>query len=97
MRRDPEGFGRHFDNLMRAIERGPNRSDNLLKLGRSYEDIGDFEKADTIYKQAKNRFPSDKRVQSAQEAFRERRERRRERGTSPPSRRDNRDAPGRRK
>ena len=50
-------------DLKRSIESSPNRSDSYLELGRAYEKAGEAKKAAEVYRQARKRFPRDKRFQ----------------------------------
>lgn len=50
-------------DLKRSIESSPNRSDSYLELGRAYEKAGEDKKAAEVYRQARKRFPKDKRFQ----------------------------------
>ena len=50
-------------DLKRSIESSPNRSDSYLELGRAYEKAGEGKKASEVYRQARKRFPKDKRFQ----------------------------------
>ena len=50
-------------DLKRSIESSPNRSGSYLELGRAYEKAGEDKKAAEVYRQARKRFPKDKRFQ----------------------------------
>ena len=50
-----------ISDLKRSIESSLNRSDNYLELGRAYEKAGEDEKTAEVYRQARKRFPKDKR------------------------------------
>ena len=52
-----------ISDLKRSIESSPNRSDSYLELGRAYEKAGEGKKAAEVYRQARKRFPKDKRFQ----------------------------------
>ena len=56
-------MNRTISHLKRSIESSPNRSDNYLELGRAYEQAGEDKKAAEVYRQARKRFPKDKRFQ----------------------------------
>jgi tetratricopeptide (TPR) repeat protein len=58
-----DSVNRTISDLKRSIESSPNRSDSYLELGRAYEKAGEDEKAAEVYRQARKRFPKDKRFQ----------------------------------
>ena len=58
-----DAVNRKISDLKRSIESSPNRSDSYLELGRAYEKAGDDKKAAEVYRQARKRFPKDKRFQ----------------------------------
>ena len=58
-----DSVNRTISDLKRSIESSPNRSDSYLELGRAYEKAGDDKKAAEVYRQARKRFPKDKRFQ----------------------------------
>ena len=58
-----DGVNRKISDLKRSIESSSNRSDSYLELGRAYEKAGDAKKAAEVYRQARKRFPKDKRFQ----------------------------------
>ena len=55
-----------ISDLKRSIESSPNRSNSYLDLGRAYEKAGENKKAAEVYRQARKRFPKDKRFQRTQ-------------------------------
>ena len=60
----PDGVvNQQISDLKRSIESSPNRSDSYLELGRAYEKAGEDKKAAEVYRQARKRFPKDKRFQ----------------------------------
>ena len=60
----PGDFGnQQISDLKRSIESSPNRSGSYLELGRAYEKAGEDKKAAEVYRQARKRFPKDKRFQ----------------------------------
>ena len=58
-----DAVNRKISDLKRSIESSPNRSESYLELGRAYEKAGDDKKAAEVYRQARKRFPKDKRFQ----------------------------------
>jgi tetratricopeptide (TPR) repeat protein len=58
-----DAVNQQISDLKRSIESSPNRSDSYLELGRAYEKAGEDKKAAEVYRQARNRFPKDKRFQ----------------------------------
>ena len=66
-------------DLERSIESRPNRAESYLKLERAYQEAGEDKKAAEVYRRARERFPESERVRRKLEAFRNERERPRER------------------
>ena len=64
---------RQIADFRRSISEHPNQKESYLELGQAYEKAGEHEKAATVYRQARKRFPKDEQVKRKSESFRKRR------------------------
>jgi tetratricopeptide (TPR) repeat protein len=66
---------RQIADLERSVEPKLNQSEDYIKLGEAYEEAGEREKAEEVYRRTRERFPDDERVRRKAEASEKRRKR----------------------